>query len=140
LPALLKSRDPFCTIPPSRNRHTNIDMKFKTHFASTSYRIHNTHTHRQYSLFNYISISLKKTFLSSFALIQHNMTIYCNVVTICFLPSHHTGEHMVYGPFHFKHPICCHFSSSHTIYIWEIKKSTLSIYLKCNWIKAFWQG
>jgi 4'-phosphopantetheinyl transferase len=29
------------------------------------------------------------------------MTIYCNVVTICFLHSHHTGEHIVHGPFHF---------------------------------------
>jgi hypothetical protein len=28
------------------------------------------------------------------------MTIYCNVVTICFLHSHHTGDHMVHGPFH----------------------------------------
>jgi hypothetical protein len=37
---------------------------------------------------------------TSFALIQHNMTIYCNVVTICLLHSHHTGEHMVHGPFH----------------------------------------
>jgi hypothetical protein len=96
-----KVGDPFCTIPPSRNRHTNIDLKFKTHFASTSYRVQNTHTYRQYSLFNYILISLKNTKnLSSFALIQHNMTIYYNVVRICLLHSHHTGEHMVHGPFH----------------------------------------
>jgi hypothetical protein len=45
-------------------------------------------------------LKTQRKFISSFALIQHNMTIYCNVVTICLLHSHHTGEHMVHGPFH----------------------------------------
>jgi hypothetical protein len=61
---------------------TNIDIKFKTHFASTSSRAQNTQMHLQYSLFNFFSIShknTKKNFLSSFTLIQHNMTIYYSV-------------------------------------------------------------
>jgi hypothetical protein len=82
LPALLKSRDPFCTIPPSRNRHTNIDIKFKTHFASTSYRVQNSHTHRQYSLFNYISISLKNTKNLSFVFRPHP-TQHDNILQCC---------------------------------------------------------
>jgi hypothetical protein len=69
---------------PWRHFTLNEMKKIKcwTHFASTSSRAQNTHAHLQYSLFNHFSISLKNTpkkMLSSFALIQHNITIYCSV-------------------------------------------------------------
>jgi hypothetical protein len=73
-------------------------MKFKTHFASTSYRVQNTHTHRQYSLFNYFSISLKNTKKRSFVFRPHP-TQHDNILQCCnSLPSSLTPHRWAHGP------------------------------------------